>query len=508
MKVNFEPVCYSVNSTAMGDILAAVPVVKYAIETYHKECDYRVVASTHFRPFFHFVPDSKFFALEDETWTFDKPYSIRKLNDLSNKGKNVCRLTPSKMTLSHYASIGLMGRILQKDAYNYIPLQEVDVSHFGIDFSNSVLIVASFRDENRSIRENELLKISEYLHNRSITPIYVGKTDKKDKAKGKWRGNPSTSPFTAPSYGIDLRNKTSIPELASIISKSLAVVGVDSGILHLAGTTKTPIIASYTNVDWKFRLPVRKEGTTLVVEPDSKCRYCSSHWLMDFYNFANCYTGKFTCVNSLTADKYITALEMVLGKSIIQALSFDDAWEKVKPCYLGKEKLSVLHTEMLMVKDIKGDIAEIGVYKGSTSQFMHLTFPERHLHCFDSFCGVKNSESIDYYKDGEFSASLEEVKDRVGNNNVSYHKVVFPTNEIKDSFTFSFVHIDLDTYIGTKSALNYVFKFMASGGTILVDDYNSPNCKGVEKAFMEWRDNHKVECIVKKYKRQYAIAKR
>jgi hypothetical protein len=305
--VQFDPVCYSVNSTAMGDVLAAVPVVKYAIDTYHRECDYRLVASKHFKEFFYFVPDSKFLVMEDDTWKFDKVYSLRRLNDVGPKG-NLCRLTPAKMSLSYYASIGLLGEILDKNKYNYLPLPEVDITKFNIDFAKAVILVVSYRDINRSIPNAELLKIAEYVKERGYTPVYIGRTQ-----DGAWKDRAPVSPFVAPSYGVDLRNQTSILELASMMSNSIAVCGVDSGPIHLAGTTPTTIIAGYTNVDWRYRVPSRRNGRTVVIEPDPiDCRYCSSRWAKDYYDFLNCYYGHNNCVKTLRAEKYINALETVL----------------------------------------------------------------------------------------------------------------------------------------------------------------------------------------------------
>lgn len=505
--VYFDPVCYSVNSKALGDVLAAVPVVKYAIDTYHQTCDYRVVASKYFRDLFHFIPDSKFLELEDDTWKFDKKYSVRRLNDMDKKGGNICRLTPSKMTLSHYASIGLMGRILKKDQYNYIQLPTVDVSKFDVDFSKSVILIVSYRDINRSIPNEELSKISEYIHMRGLIPVYVGKTD-----KGAWKTNFPVSPFTPPSYGVDLRNQTSILELASIMDKAVAICGVDSGPIHLAGTTSTAIIAGYTNVDWRYRVPIRNRGRTIVIEPDPMdCRYCSSHWLKDFHDYSNCYFAHNNCVKTLRAEKYINALNSIIGDQISERICFAKVWDIIKPSLLGKSKSNILYTEMCMVQNVTGDFAEVGVYKGDTSKLMKFVFPDRHLHCYDSFSGIKNSDkSIDLHKDGEFCASLDKVRNNVGDVGVTYHVGVFPDTFIhqENKPLFAFVHVDLDTYSGTKAGLDYVFPYLAVGGTLLFDDYRWPACLGVERAIQEWLVDNQDKCIVREYKHQCAITKK
>lgn len=503
--VTFDPVCYSVNSTAMGDVLAAVPVVKYAIEKYHQDCDYRVIASKHFREFFHFVPDDKYLVIEDDSWKFDKRYSIRRLNDVDKKAENFCRLTPAKMTLSHYASIGLMGELLDNNVYSYVPLKEVDVSHFGIDFHKCVVLVVSYRDVNRSIPAEELIKIAEYVHRRGFIPVYIGRTE-----DGAWKDRPPVSPFTAPSFGVDLRNKTTTPELATIMSKALAVCGVDSGPIHLAGTTNTTIIAGYTNVHWKFRVPKRMAGRTIVIEPDvMDCRYCSSVWLKDYYNFLNCYHGHNECVKSLRAEKYISALESVLGKTIQAQISFTTAWDMIKPALLGQGKSKNLYDELCLVSNIKGDLAEIGVFQGSTSKMMRLIEPDKKLHCYDTFCGIKGADAnVDKHKDGEFAVGLDAVKAVVGTQNVEYHVGMFPESHTNSETVFSFVHSDTDTYFGTKATLDVMFPQLAEGGTILFDDYDWPNCPGVKKAIDEWLLTHKDECEIKTYTYQCAVRKK
>jgi len=506
MAVQFDPVCYSVNSTAMGDCLAAVPIVKYATGKYHKECDYRVIASKHFREFFHFVPDAKFLVMEDATWKFDKTYSVRRLNDVSEKGGNLCRLTPAKMSLSNYASIGLIGEVINPNFHSYVPLQEVDVSRFGVDFSKAVVLIVSYRDINRSIPAEELVKIAAYVKARGYIPVYVGRTE-----NGAWKDRPPVSPFTPPPYGYDLRNDTSNAELATIMSKSVAVCGVDSGPVHLAGTTTTTIIAGYTNVDWHYRIPRRMAGRTIVIEPDASlsCRYCSSVWAKDFYNFLNCYYGHNNCVKSLTAEKYINALSSVFGNDSNERLSFTEAWDAVKPTLLGENKSKILYSEMHMVDKVKGDFAELGVFKGSTSKFIRLVFPERNIHLYDTFQGILGSDpSVDKHKDGEFSVPLEEVKALVGTYGVEYHVGMFPETFKEHDKKFAFVHVDTDTYFGTKSALEAFFPCLESGGTILMDDYRWPACPGVEKAVMEWLELHGNECDFREYRFQCAITKK
>jgi len=59
-------------------------------------------------------------------------------------------------------------------------------------------------------------------------------------------------------YGIDLTNKTTLDQSWHILNRAQTVVTMDSGILHLAGTTDTHIIQLGSSIDPYFRAPYRK----------------------------------------------------------------------------------------------------------------------------------------------------------------------------------------------------------------------------------------------------------
>jgi ADP-heptose:LPS heptosyltransferase len=52
-------------------------------------------------------------------------------------------------------------------------------------------------------------------------------------------------------------NKTSISETWHIINNAAAVITMDSGILHLAGTTETTILDLGSSIKPEFRIPYR-----------------------------------------------------------------------------------------------------------------------------------------------------------------------------------------------------------------------------------------------------------
>jgi hypothetical protein len=137
---------------------------------------------------------------------------------------------------------------------------------------------------------------------------------------------------------------------------------------------------------------------------------------------------------------------------------------------------------------IKGDLAEVGVYKGGSSKIICEAKGLRTLHLFDTFEGIPEVGSIDskQFFAGQYVGIFNEVKEYLKNyENVYFYKGVFPTtaDPIKDK-NFSFVHLDVDTYLSTKECLNFFYERMSKGGIMIIHDYNG--AEGVRRAVQEF----------------------
>ncbi len=73
-------------------------------------------------------------------------------------------------------------------------------------------------------------------------------------------------------FGIDLRNKTTIREVAAVISKCTALVTVDSGLMHVATAFHRPVVAVFGCTDPEKRLPAWARDD--VFYADIVCRGC------------------------------------------------------------------------------------------------------------------------------------------------------------------------------------------------------------------------------------------
>jgi hypothetical protein len=141
-----------------------------------------------------------------------------------------------------------------------------------------------------------------------------------------------------------------------------------------------------------------------------------------------------------------------------------------------------------MIKNVPGNIMEVGVFRGGTAKFLTLLLGlERQFFFYDTWEGIpvvaeKHDAPVLL---GQFeNTSLEKTKEFVGDH-PHYHfiKGIFPKTFILSKFAF--VHIDVDTYETTMAALNTVYELMETGGVIVVDDFGKLY-KGVKEAALEF----------------------
>lgn len=321
------PTIFVVNSNALGDVAAALPVLKYCIDNFHSDGKYKIIAQEVFKPLFWFVPDENFVKIGDPVST--EGFYVTKLNLLKDDlfetisyggGRKfefqivTQYVTPLRLHLVDYASIQLANRVLDLKDKNYLqyPLNPDLITKFDIDFSKTVVINTSFRSKTRRFIPEELKKICEFINQKGCKPLFVGKTETPDYIKDIGY---NSLDFDY-SCGIDLRDKTELAELINIIAQSKAVIGVDNGIIHLAGMTQTPIIAGYTLASPKLRLPYRnnKLGWNVypVIPKKLECAFCQDKWQLQNHDFNFCKFEHYDCVKHMSADKFIKKLEKVL----------------------------------------------------------------------------------------------------------------------------------------------------------------------------------------------------
>jgi ADP-heptose:LPS heptosyltransferase len=204
-----------------------------------------------------------------------------------------------------------------KSHLNYLSLDlsKTDVSRFYLP-EKYVILTTGFTAHVREFLPEHVNKISQYVLSKGYTPVFLGKQTTNTGIKHVIKGNFNDEIDF--SIGVNLIDKTNLFECVSICSSARAVVGLDNGILHLAGCTDVPIVGGFTTVNPVHRMPYRHNVLGWqyypVVPPASlKCRFCQSNWqFTNNHDFTKCYYEDYKCLKELSAELYIEQLEKIL----------------------------------------------------------------------------------------------------------------------------------------------------------------------------------------------------
>src|SRR4051812_26651995 len=137
-----------------------------------------------------------------------------------------------------------------------------------------------------------------------------------------------------------------------------------------------------------------------------------------------------------------------------------------------------------LTRDIPGDTAECGVFRGASSYLICLAnqgLPREH-HVFDSFEGLSSPgpRDGDYWKAGALSWPLDAVQRELRRfPDIRYYKGWIPERfgEIAER-AFSFVHVDVDLEQPTLDSVAFFYPRLSPGGILLCDDYGFTSCPG------------------------------
>lgn len=135
-----------------------------------------------------------------------------------------------------------------------------------------------------------------------------------------------------------------------------------------------------------------------------------------------------------------------------------------------------LAVQRLLQEGIEGAFAELGVYQGTTSAFLHRLAPERHLYLFDTFEGFPE-KALDGKADNRFrDTSQEAVAANVGDTrNIEFRKGYFPVTAAGlEGERFAFVMLDFDLYGPARDAFSFFYPRLVKGGYFFMHDFNSP----------------------------------
>lgn len=196
------------------------------------------------------------------------------------------------------------------DTLTTINNKPVDRSYITIDAGLAPMItprgplVAITLDSRVPVRElpvDTAKEVLAYLHSKNYETVLIGV--------------PSQAELEAT---YDLRGKTTLLEAQAVLNTCTALIGVDNGVMHLAGTCKTPpqIVAGYTTVAPQYR-EINKNGikyvAATVTPPDTEeDQFCQSkHNFLFDHDFRECLYGDYRLTSFMTGDRFIAACKEI-----------------------------------------------------------------------------------------------------------------------------------------------------------------------------------------------------
>ena len=197
--------------------------------------------------------------------------------------------------------------------------------------------------------------------------------------------------------------------------------------------------------------------------------------------------------------KLVQAFNYLLGamfnsqKTYINvSLSYLKRNRKIDRNYMDYIRLSTLElvADEINSKNLEGNVAELGVYKGKFARYINQYFPERNFYLFDTFEGFDDKDTGTEIKNSfssgnqDFSnTSTEEVLGRMPyRSKCIIKKGYFPGTAAGLNENFVFVSIDTDLYDPIYNGLAFFYPRLVKGGYIFIHDYNNDDYKGAKQA--------------------------
>lgn len=189
----------------------------------------------------------------------------------------------------------------------------------------------------------------------------------------------------------------------------------------------------------------------------------------------------------------------LFGKSLLKnkiavtgSLDFLSRERNIDKNYFDYIRLATLELVAYEIKqkNLVGEVAELGVYKGKFARYINGHFADRKLYLFDTFEGF-DERDVSVEKKENFSSGAQNFSDTSVESVLKQmpfpekcipKKGFFPKTAEGINDQFVFVSLDADLYEPIYAGLHFFYPRLTSGGYIFVHDFNNNAYKGARKA--------------------------
>lgn len=245
-----KSICLNLSEcNGLGDLICATPTIRKLSESYEQ----KITVLSKMPELFKNLPyvEASYKSTSIDWDYFNEHYVMH--NSFTNVGKKNekgIEMKHNVMDIRQYHAMQL-GFMLGKDELtcDYIPIESPKHSIP----QKYILIHPVTTWANRTWAAEKWMELVKKLNDEGIYVISIGKDSSET---GFFNVEKPVFNFDIP-YGMNLMNKTSISECYHLINNALCFITMDSGLLHLAGTTNTHIIHLGSSLKPEFRAPYR-----------------------------------------------------------------------------------------------------------------------------------------------------------------------------------------------------------------------------------------------------------
>lgn len=156
-------------------------------------------------------------------------------------------------------------------------------------------------------------------------------------------------------------------------------------------------------------------------------------------------------------------------------------------------------------KNVRGAVAELGVFKGVFSVLINDIFEDRKIYLFDTFEGFDEKEAEYELKSGRCDETFIEAHKQSGEETVKKNllhpeqavvcKGYFPASIPSYVYNehFAFASIDVDFEESTYQGIKFFYPRLSEGGALFIHDYHTSYLEGVEIAIRRYEKDMDVE---------------
>lgn len=294
----------------IGDHVAAMPVIKYAMEAFPYVTWYLWVPD-YFLDFARNVLPNCIIRPFSKKDKFTKEWPSRRISF----GLTYTNLR-SHMT-EHCARI-LLNQDIPDGHKNYLKLNldKINIDKFKLP-NNYVVITTGYTAPIREFLGSYINELTDYVIKKGYIPVFLGKRQSPTGFENKSIIGHFNEEISY-KKGIDLIDKTSLLEAGKIIAGSKCIIGLDNGLLHVAAGTDVNIIGGFTSVDPIHRLPYRDnvlgKNYSTVVPPNSEPEkfFQSRYDFLFEHDYKESYFKNNDLIKSLKPELWIEKLKEIL----------------------------------------------------------------------------------------------------------------------------------------------------------------------------------------------------